>query len=107
MRESIGRTVIVGFSDPIKNQWCELHVPDGGSVYGEPKIGVRHPGCEQLADLSVEIDAFYCPKCRWNGRISGAWALGVINSCQHEHDWQPFGLDSWRCECGVTKTAIV
>ena len=25
----------------------------------------------------------------------------------HEHDWQPVGLDSWGCECGATKSAIV
>lgn len=25
----------------------------------------------------------------------------------HDHDWRPVGLDSWRCECGATKTAIV
>jgi hypothetical protein len=81
---NLNRTVIVGFSDPIKNQWCELVVPDGGRVFpiaGEPKIGVDHPGCDERADLSVELDAFYCPKCRWNGRISGAWAVDVIESC--------------------------
>ena len=26
---------------------------------------------------------------------------------RHEHDWSPVGLDSWRCRCGATRTAIV
>jgi hypothetical protein len=28
--------------------------------------------------LSIDLDAFYCPVCRWNGRVSGAWCVHVI-----------------------------
>lgn len=69
------------FTDPITDEGCTLVVPSGGRVFpsnGEPKIGVRHPRCDELADLAVELDCFYCRACRWNGRISGAWAVDVI-----------------------------
>lgn len=75
------REVIVGFSEPVRTKWCELVIPDGGRVFpsaDEPKIGVRHPDCDELADLALELDAFYCQSCRYNGRISGAWAHDVI-----------------------------
>jgi len=60
---------------------CELVVPPGGRVYpqaGEAKIGVAHPGCAAVADLAIELDAFFCPACHRNGRVSGAWCLDVI-----------------------------
>lgn len=69
------------FTDPISGETCILVVPPYGRVFpshGEAKIGVGHPRCSELADLAIELDAFYCPACRWNGRISGAWALDVI-----------------------------
>lgn len=69
------------FRDPIADGWCELVVPPGGKVYpeaSEPKIGVAHPRCNALADLAIELDAFFCAACHRNGRISGAWCLEVI-----------------------------
>jgi hypothetical protein len=79
-----GMTVRAEFTDPITEASCVLVVPAGGRVWprpGEPKIGVEHPGCPELADLCVDLDAFYCPApagCGWNGRVSGAWALDVM-----------------------------
>ena len=78
-------SVSATFLDPIRNRMCALVVPPAGRVFafnGEPKIGVRHEGCEELADLSIELDCFYCPTCRWNGRISGAWAVDVIETAK-------------------------
>ena len=71
------------FTDDVSGQPCELVIPDGGKVFpspGEPKTGVRHPDCPAVADLCMDLDAFYCPACRWNGRISGAWAAGMIGA---------------------------
>jgi len=70
----------LAFTDPVSGRVCELVVPPGGrlSPQGEAKIGVAHPGCGELADLALEFDAFYCARCGRNGRISGAWAAGVI-----------------------------
>lgn len=69
------------FTDDVSGRECVLVVPPGGHVYplpGNPKTGVEHPGCEALADLCVELDAFWCPSCGWNGRVSGAWCADVI-----------------------------
>lgn len=60
---------------------CELVVPPGGAVYpaaGQARIGVAHPGCAALADLCVELDAFWCGECGWNGRVPGGWCIDVI-----------------------------
>lgn len=61
------------FTDDVSGQPCEL-------VAGETGAGVRHPDCGYLAVLAVELDAFYCTKCGWNGRISGAWAADLIGA---------------------------
>ncbi|SRR6266566_3003174 len=73
----------LAFTDLVSNQRCELVIPPGGRVYpgpGEPKIGVAHPGCPAVADLAVELDAFWCPACGWNGRVSGAWCVDMIRA---------------------------
>lgn len=70
------------FLDPISDRFAALVLPPGGRVYpvpGEPKIGVAHPNCDHLADVSVDLDCFYCPVCRWNGRISGAWVDDLLH----------------------------
>lgn len=75
------------FTDPVANRECVLVIPPDGRVFprpGEPKIGVRHPGCDMLADLCAAYDAFWCPTCRWNGRVSGAWAIGMIEAADKE-----------------------
>lgn len=89
------------FTDPITGAGCVLVIPAGGRIFrdsmGSPQIGIEHPGCPDLADLSVELDAFYCPACRWNGRVSGAWAVDQIEEALN-------GSESWglgRCAvCG-------
>lgn len=36
-------------------------------------------GCSDLADVSTDLDAWFCPVCHARGRISGAWALDVYD----------------------------
>lgn len=45
-------------------------------------LTVEHPGCKELADVSVDLDAFFCTTCHWNGRISGAWAFDMWERAQ-------------------------
>lgn len=59
------------FTDPVSGQPCEL-------VSTRGLTGIHHPGCAELADLSVELDAFYCRVCRISGRVSGAWCADLI-----------------------------
>lgn len=61
------------FTDPISGEECALVIPAGG------RPGIAHPRCPALADLAVELDAFYCPACGWNGRVSGAWCAARIS----------------------------
>lgn len=85
------------FTDLVTRSICELVVPVGGAIsvprnHPEiPKIGIRHtsnsgeslpdgPACDELADLSIDLDAFYCPSCGRSGRVSGAWCVDVIES---------------------------
>lgn len=58
------------FEDPITGQTVTLCVDD--------PPGVEHPGCPERADVSPPLDAFFCPACHWNGRISGAWYAEMI-----------------------------
>lgn len=71
------------FTDPVSKRRCLLVIPPAGKIFpaeGEPKTGVAHPGCTELADLSLDLDAFFCPECKLSGRISGAWALDRIKA---------------------------
>lgn len=56
------------FVDTASGRECVLVLGAGMPV-------VEHPDCDQPADVSVDLDAFYCPACSWNGRISGAWVV--------------------------------
>lgn len=51
-----------------------------------------HPGCAVKELVCIECGAEKGEPCR--KRV-------------HRHVWKPVGLDSWRCECGATRTAIV
>jgi len=53
---------------------CELEA--GSGHFGLP--GLHHPGCEQPADVSVDLDSAFCPACGLNVRISGAWVIDVL-----------------------------
>lgn len=59
---------------------CALVIPEGGRLAGHPKIGIEHPGCPMLADLALELDAFYCTRCTVNGRVSGAWCVAMVGA---------------------------
>lgn len=64
----------VPFIDEVHGGECTLVVPADG------RPGVAHPRCEALADVAIGLDAFFCPLCHRNGRISGAWAMDVIEA---------------------------
>jgi hypothetical protein len=66
------------FTDPISGSVCVL-VNDPTADWWDGGVGVRHPslGCARLADVSPDLDAFYCPDCGWTGRVSGAWVCDV------------------------------
>jgi len=58
------------FTDPVSGQEVVLHFGDAP--------GVEHPGCGFRAEVSPELDAFYCTHCRRSGRISGAWFMDLL-----------------------------
>lgn len=56
------------FIDPITGATCTVvDTPDGWLPHG-----IQHPGCDGLADPCPDLDAFFCPECGHNGRVSGA-----------------------------------
>lgn len=60
------------FNDAVNNgQECKLvfTVNDGTGMIA----GISHPSCDRLADISLDLDAFYCTACKYNGKVSGAW----------------------------------
>lgn len=66
------------FTDPISGRTMVLDMTNAaaGTPY-DGTHGVEHVGCARLADVSPELDAFYCPECRCSGRISGAWFMDL------------------------------
>lgn len=74
------------FRDPISGRECMLRV--GIDVDrlrpGMVGLGVRHGTCDQLADVSPDLDCFFCPGCGWNGRVSGAWAMDMLELAASE-----------------------
>jgi hypothetical protein len=76
-------TVRAAFYELVRGGECTLVVPSAGRVFpqaGGAKTGVAHPGCDAVADLAIELDAFFCPACHRNGRVSGAWCRDVIEA---------------------------
>lgn len=67
----------VPFHDLVSGEPCAL-------VIGRDTVGVEHPECTYLADVSVNLDAFYCTKCGANGRVSGAWVVGACKLVRGE-----------------------
>jgi hypothetical protein len=58
----------IWFVDPMQ------HLPFLLIICGS-EIGVMHKGCRWGADVSIDLDSFFCHRCGCNGRISGAWVL--------------------------------
>jgi hypothetical protein len=50
------------------------------AVYFGDHAGVEHPDCDYLAEVMPDLDAFFCRYCQWNGRISGAWFMGLLEA---------------------------
>jgi hypothetical protein len=40
-------------------------------------LTVEHPGCNQRAPVSLDLDAYYCSTCRWSGRIGADEAVAI------------------------------
>lgn len=70
------------FTDPISNRVCTLHVAPAEDFWLAAKV--QHPDCGGLADVSADLDCFYCQVCRWNGRVSGAWVVDLWESNQED-----------------------
>lgn len=62
------------FTDAIDGASCVLII-DTECGWWEGGVGITHPGCDRPADVMPDLDAFYCPACRRNGRVSGAWVM--------------------------------
>jgi len=60
------------FIDPISGATCEIIIEPGKP----PKV--KHPGCVVLADIALDLDAFYCRFCHMNGRVPGAWVISLL-----------------------------
>lgn len=71
----------LAFTEPVTGEHCQLVIPPDGRISpfrDQPKIGISHPQCPVLADLVLALDAFYCPGCQMNGRVSGQWCVDQI-----------------------------
>lgn len=68
------------FTDPITDRVVGLKVGIGIDRMrpGLPGMVVVHGDCPTPADVSPDLDCFYCPTCGWNGRISGQWAMDML-----------------------------
>lgn len=60
------------FTDLVSGKRCALFL-----VEGQYPV-VRHPDCDKWADVTIELDAFYCVKCRMNGRVPGYWVAELV-----------------------------
>ena len=67
------------FTDPIRHQECTLIVRPGW-------VGIFHPGCSQSADVCIPLDSFYCPSCKYSGRMSGAWVVDLIERAEADEE---------------------
>lgn len=65
------------FVDPISDRPVVLVIGETNALF-DGTTGVRHPGCDRLADVSPDLDAFFCSACHRNGRISGAWVVDLL-----------------------------
>lgn len=65
------------FVDVISGTTYVVAVDQGVPFFDSAKV--EHPGCEGRADVSADLDCFYCTVCRLSGRISGAWVFDLWN----------------------------
>ena len=68
------------FTDPIRNTRVTLMIDPAARLFDA--LTVAHPHCESRADVSANLDAFYCQSCGWNGRINGRWAVALWTNAQ-------------------------
>lgn len=64
-----------GFTDPVTGQVCTVVDDPTGPLI---PLGVAHPGCPEIAETYPHLDAFYCPRCGHNGRVTGAWLISLL-----------------------------
>lgn len=41
-------------------------------------VTIEHQGCDQPADVAMDLDCAYCSTCGWQARISGAWLYDLF-----------------------------
>lgn len=61
------------FTEPVHDVNCILVIP----VTASRMVTVLHPHCSNGADISPDLDAFFCPDCGYNGRISGKFVYDM------------------------------
>lgn len=66
--------------------------PGDGRPY-DGTHGVVHAGCDRLAEVSPELDCFYCSDCGRQGRISGAWFMDLWTRDPEQSDTEPVRSD--------------
>ncbi len=62
------------FTDLNNQRECALII-----TAGQPPV-VAHPVCAARADVSLDLDAFYCASCHYSGRVSGAWVHDMMRA---------------------------
>lgn len=68
------------FTDPVTGRECVLVVRPVERLFDA--LLVEHDDCDTLAEVSADLDCFFCRDCHWNGRISGAWAVDMWEKAQ-------------------------
>jgi hypothetical protein len=71
------------FTDLVSGRTCAVVIGPATDLF-DGETGVAHPGCDQLADISINLDAFYCRVCRYSGRVSGAWVVDLLRAHRTE-----------------------
>lgn len=71
------------FTDPTTGAECTLVIDE--TAAGEH--GVEHPGCTTLADVVVQLDAWWCSDGDHHGRVDGAWATERWREDMRAADW--------------------
>lgn len=63
------------FMDGVRGDECTLLVDPTLPLFEGLKV--VHTGCSELADVSADLDAWFCTACQRSGRVSGAWAVDM------------------------------